>query len=60
MKKENVLATEPISKLLFKFALPSVIAMIVGAFYNIVDQIYIICFYFNARQVFPRVWLKAA
>ncbi|MFR1323751.1 MAG: MATE family efflux transporter, partial [Ezakiella massiliensis] len=41
MKKENVLATEPISKLLFKFALPSVIAMIVGAFYNIVDQIYI-------------------
>ena len=41
MKKENVLATEPVPKLLFKFALPSVIAMIVGAFYNIVDQIYI-------------------
>lgn len=38
---ENPLGTEPIGKLLVKFAVPSCIAMIVNALYNIVDQIFI-------------------
>lgn len=37
----NILGTEDVKKLLFKFAVPSVIAMLVGALYNIVDQIFI-------------------
>lgn len=40
MKTEN-LGTENVWKLLMKFALPSVIAMIVNAIYNIVDRIFI-------------------
>ena len=39
--KENPLGTLPISKLLVKFTVPSVIAMLVSAFYNIVDQFFI-------------------
>lgn len=35
------LGTEPISKLLKKYALPSIVSMLVGALYNIVDQIFI-------------------
>ncbi|MDD7306679.1 MAG: MATE family efflux transporter [Peptoniphilaceae bacterium] len=38
---DNILGREEISVLLKKFATPSVVAMIVGAFYNIVDQIFI-------------------
>lgn len=38
---ENPLAIEPISKLLMKFAIPSVLSMLVDALYNIVDQIFI-------------------
>ncbi len=37
----NPLGTKPIPKLLKQFAIPSIIAMIVGALYNIVDQIFI-------------------
>lgn len=37
----DMLATEDIGTLLRKFAVPSVIAMLVGALYNIVDQIFI-------------------
>lgn len=38
---ENPLGTAPVGKLLRKFAIPSIIAMLVGALYNIVDQIFI-------------------
>lgn len=38
---ENPLGYEKISKLLLKFAVPSVVAMLVGSLYNIVDQIFI-------------------
>ncbi|MDR2944051.1 MAG: MATE family efflux transporter, partial [Methanosarcinales archaeon] len=37
----NHLGTEDVKKLLFKFAVPSVVAMLVGALYNIVDQFFI-------------------
>ena len=40
-KGNNVLETLPINKLLRKFAIPSIIAMLVSAFYNIVDQFFI-------------------
>ncbi len=39
--KVNPLGTEPISKLLKSFAVPSIIAMLVSALYNIVDQFFI-------------------
>ena len=39
--KENPLGYEKISKLLSRFATPSVVAMIISALYNIVDQIFI-------------------
>lgn len=38
---ENPLGTAPIGALLRKFAIPSIIAMLVGALYNIVDQLFI-------------------
>ncbi len=38
---ENPLGYEKISKLLAKFAIPSVVAMLVSSLYNIVDQIFI-------------------
>lgn len=38
---ENPLAAAPISGLLLKFALPSVLSMLVDALYNMVDQIFI-------------------
>ena len=37
----NTLGTAPIPKLLAKFAIPSVISMVVNSLYNIVDQIFI-------------------
>lgn len=40
-KQENPLAVAPIGKLLVKFAIPSVVAMLVTGLYNIVDQIFI-------------------
>lgn len=41
VRASNILGTGDIKTLLKEFATPSVIAMIVGAFYNIVDQIFI-------------------
>ena len=41
MIDENPMGCEPIGKLLKKFAIPSVIAMLVNSIYNIVDQIFI-------------------
>lgn len=38
---KNPLATENIGKLIMKFAIPAIISMLVGALYNIVDQIFI-------------------
>ena len=38
---ENSLGSEPISTLLRRFAVPSVIAMLVSALYNMVDQLFI-------------------
>lgn len=39
--QNNPLATEPIGKLILKFAVPAIIGMLVSALYNIVDQIFI-------------------
>ena len=41
-KIQNIpLGTEPVNKLLQQFAIPSIIAMLVSALYNIVDQFFI-------------------
>lgn len=37
----NPLATVPVDKLLMKFAIPSVLSMLIDSLYNIVDQIFI-------------------
>ena len=39
-----MLRSPPIKKLLFKFAIPTVIAQLINMLYNIVDRIYIPCF----------------
>ncbi len=41
METKNELAVMPIKSLLAKFALPSIIALLVNSLYNIVDQIFI-------------------
>ena len=41
MEKENKLGTLPVNKLLRQFAVPSIVAMMVMALYNIVDQFFI-------------------
>lgn len=41
MEEKNILGTEEIPKLLMQFAVPSILAMIISALYNIVDQIFI-------------------
>ena len=38
---DNPLGYAPVGKLMVKFAVPSIIAMLVGALYNIVDQLFI-------------------
>ncbi len=38
---ENPLGTQPIGRLVFRFALPSTLALVVNALYNMVDQIFI-------------------
>lgn len=40
-EKMNPLGSEPIGKLMMKFAIPSIVGMLVGALYNIVDQLFI-------------------
>ena len=39
--QENPLGILPVNQLLARFAIPSIIAMLVSALYNIVDQFYI-------------------
>lgn len=39
--KANILGTMPIGRLLVKFAIPSIVAMLVSSLYNMVDQIFI-------------------
>lgn len=39
--EDNILATAPIGRLLARYALPGMIAMLVNALYNIVDQVFI-------------------
>ena len=41
MQPQNFLATERVGKLMRKYAVPCVISLLVGALYNIVDQIFI-------------------
>lgn len=41
MEETRILGEEKISKLLFKFAIPCISGLLIGAFYNIVDQIFI-------------------
>ena len=41
VNKENPLGTEPVGGLLRRYAIPSIVAMLVGALYNIVDQFFI-------------------
>lgn len=38
---QSPFATEPVGRLIVKFAVPSVIALLVNSLYNIVDQIFI-------------------
>lgn len=40
-RKNNPLGTEKIETLLVRFAIPSIIAMLVSSLYNIVDQFFI-------------------
>lgn len=40
-ESRDFLGTEPVGKLLFKLALPTVAAQVINMFYNIVDRIYI-------------------
>lgn len=40
-ENSNILGTEKISKLMFKFSVPCVLSLLVSALYNIVDQIFI-------------------
>lgn len=41
IKEENPLGTRPLGKMLFSLAVPAIIANVVNALYNIVDQIFI-------------------
>ena len=40
-KKQRILGTEPIGKLLLKLAIPTVVAQLVNMLYNIVDRVYL-------------------
>lgn len=40
-QKQSPFATEPVGRLILRFAVPSVIALLVNSLYNIVDQIFI-------------------
>lgn len=40
-KQNAVLGTAPLGRLMMKFALPCTVSLLVGALYNIVDQIFI-------------------
>ncbi|MEL7622931.1 MAG: MATE family efflux transporter [Clostridiales bacterium] len=64
-KNQNEFADTPINKLLFRFAVPSIISLLVNSLYNIVDQIFIgwgVGYYGNAATnvSFPLVTLCLA
>ena len=40
-EKQSIFATESMGRLIVRFAVPSVIALLVNSLYNIVDQIFI-------------------
>ena len=40
-KNQSFLASEKLGKLMGKYAIPCIISLLVGALYNIVDQIFI-------------------
>lgn len=40
-KSRNILGTEKISRLVFKFSTPAAISMVIGSLYNMVDQLFI-------------------
>lgn len=40
-EKQSPFATQPVGRLILKFAIPCVIALVVNSLYNIVDQIFI-------------------
>ena len=40
-ENQNPLGTKPVEKLLLQFTIPSIVAMLVSALYNIVDQFFI-------------------
>ena len=50
-KQNAVLGTAPLGRLMMKFALPCTVSLLVGALYNIVDQIFI---GFKVRRIHPR------
>ena len=63
--RQNPLGSAPLGKLLVKFAVPSIISMLVSALYNIVDQIFIgqgVGLYGNAATnvAFPLTTLATA
>ena len=37
---QNPLGTAPVGKLMMKFAIPSIIGMLVSAMYNMIDQLF--------------------
>ena len=39
--ENGILGEEPVGKLMRKYAIPCIISLLVGALYNIVDQIFI-------------------
>ena len=41
IKKENKMGVMPVGKLLIEMALPMMISMLVQAFYNVVDSIFV-------------------
>lgn len=62
---ENIMGTESIPRLLAKFAIPSVISMLVNSIYNLVDQVFIgqgVGYLGNAATnvVFPFVTISMA
>lgn len=40
-KTQELLANEPISKLLVRYSIPAIIGMLVNALYNVVDRMFI-------------------
>ena len=41
IEQKNPLGEAPVGKLMVKFAVPSIVAMLVSALYNIIDQLFI-------------------